>query len=234
MSLQEPNRNQYSFVNLPDYKSTTQFLERKIITLIDNSSMVLDAGSGRWNRMLKSRKAKKIIGVDIEFDSIKSNKIINFGVVGDIQQQMFQEEVFDLIVSNDLVEHLQYPEQFIKVCSRVLKPFGHIVIAAPNRNSLFGILAAIIPNDVKQWLFKIIFGRRNQNEVHFYRLNTEDAFRKILTKNGFSHIDITFINKLGSQATGRIFWGWYYQLCRTIPFMRKASPGLLCIAQKIA
>ena len=184
--------------------------------------------------MLKSRKAKNIIGVDVAFDSIKNNKIINFGVVGDIQQQMFQEEVFDLIVSNDVVEHLPSPEQFIKVCFRVLKPFGHIVIAAPNRNSLFGLLAAIIPNNINQCLFRIVFGRRNQNEVHFYRLNTEDAFRSILIKNGFSNIDITFINKLGSHPTGRIFWSWYYQLCKTIPFMRKASPGLLCIAQKIA
>ena len=232
MSLQQANSKHSSFVNLPNYHITTHFLERKINPLINDSSVVCDAGSGRWNRMLDSRPAKHVIGVDIEFDKIKKNNIINCRVVGDIQQQNFQDEVFDLIVSNDVVEHLSAPEQFIKVCYRMLKNSGHIAIAAPNRNSLFGILAATIPSNINQLLWKIIFGHKNPNEVHFYRFNTEYALRKILNKNGFSNIDITFLNKLGNSTFDRRLWGWYYQLCK-MPFFRKLSPGIFCIAKKI-
>ena len=232
MQNTEMNSNKISFVNLDSYSKTTQFLSEKIHPLINDLSIVWDAGCGKWNRMLMGRNVKTIIGTDIEFNRIRINRMINYGIVGDIERQNFKDEVFDLIVSNDVVEHVRAPDQFVKISFKILKNYGYVAITTPNKNSLFGIITAKISNKVNQKIFKTLFGKSNLNEVHYYRLNTEKQLRSSLRNYGFSNIDITYINKLGTDPTKRVLLGWYYQLCK-IPLMRMFSPGLLCIAQKV-
>ena len=171
------------------------------------------------------------VGSDANFRSLKDNNQITFGVVSDIQQQGFRRETFDLIVSNDVVEHLENPRSFVKACHRMLKGKGHLVIATPNLNSLYGILAAITPHWVKQILFKSIFGVGCTNEVHYYRLNTPGVLQSALRENGFSDVSVTVLNKLSSGRMARLLWSWYYHLCK-LPFVRKFSGGIFCIARK--
>ena len=221
-----------AFVNLSNYRSTTNYIKDKIFILVETSQFILDAGCGRWNRMFLPGKSSCWVGCDTDFQSVKDNKQINFGIVSDIQHQGFQQDTFDLIVTNDVVEHLENPKSFIRSCHKMLKKNGYLVIATPNMYSLYGILVSITPYWVKQNIFKIIFGIGCANEVYYYRLNTPNTLKTVLSANGFSKISVVLLNKLSSGSFKvRLLWFWYYYLCK-IPIMRKFSPGLLCIARK--
>lgn len=226
------NQGISKYINLADYRSTTKYITDKIFPLIKDSQIVLDAGCGRWNRMFINRKSCCWVGSDTNFYSVKNNKLINFGIVCDIQQQGFKDETFDLIVANDVVEHLENPKSFINASYKMLKKNGYLVIATPNRNSLYGLLVERTPYWLKQNLFKIIFRVDCGNEFHYYRLNTQDELKSTLLAYGFSEVSIIVLNKLSSGSFKvKLLWAWYYYLCK-LPIIRKYSPGLFCIARK--
>ena len=55
------------------------------------------------------------------------------GRIHDLEQKLpFGDEMFDLVVCKDLMEHLVSPENLLKEIRRVIKPEGRLVISIPN------------------------------------------------------------------------------------------------------
>ena len=52
------------------------------------------------------------------------------------QELPFASSRFDLIVSNQVVEHLPQPERFFAECHRLLRPSGVLMFSTPNLNGL--------------------------------------------------------------------------------------------------
>ena len=231
MSEHAKGRVAVTFVNLENYRKGTRYLQDRIQPMLDSSSLVLDAGCGSWNRMVHAGSTCRLVGGDVDLARLSANRQIAFGVVMDLHKQPFREQAFDLVVCNDVVEHLEHPVGFVSACYRLLKNGGYIFIATPNRNSLFGLLAALTPLRTKQMLLKGIYGSTTTNEVHWYRLNTVSAFKSVLQDEGFSDISIALLNKLPDQPRARVAQSWYFQLCK-LPFFRMLSPGLFCTARK--
>lgn len=64
--------------------------------------------------------------------NLKSDKI----VIGNIENSGFEDNTFDAITMNHVVEHLLDPVDTLKNCFRILKPNGLLVVATPNAESL--------------------------------------------------------------------------------------------------
>ena len=92
--------------------------------------MCLDAGCGgnQYRRMLLKR-CRKVIGVDlnpVEAPAIYKMDLLRLG---------FRDNTFDLVFSNQVVEHI-YAKEHIKLFSeflRVCKPEGKILVLTPNQ-----------------------------------------------------------------------------------------------------
>lgn len=112
------------------YFFAEQFVKNKV---------VLDAacGSGYGTYCLSKSGAKKVIGVDISKETINyakskyAAKRIEF-IVGNVENLPFKDGNFDVIVSMETIEHLQYPDKFLKEAKRLLKKNGFILLSTPN------------------------------------------------------------------------------------------------------
>jgi len=96
-------------LSLSSGKEVRHYLKSKISTLIADKHVILDAGCGSKNRLDCHHTVKSLIGCDIDIEAIQKNKDISAGVVANLDNQVFCRESFDLILSYEVIEHIEYP-----------------------------------------------------------------------------------------------------------------------------
>lgn len=97
---------------------------------------VLDVGCGEGFTLKKLREkktGKKFTGVDSSKEAIeigkKENPDLNLQI-GDIYDLKFKDKSFDLVISTEVLEHLEDPERAIKELKRVSKKY--LLLSVPN------------------------------------------------------------------------------------------------------
>jgi len=122
-----------------------------IISLLEKNPKadVVDLGCGSGNFTLELKKTircREILGIDGDYKSLteaKEKGIKTFKL--DIDKGLLlPDNRFDVIVSNQVIEHLCYPVQFIKEVWRILKPNGYAVISTENLSSWDNIFALVL------------------------------------------------------------------------------------------
>jgi len=109
---------------------------------IERSDIVLDLGCGYGQNSLKiAGKAKKVLGVDFDFNLLKlaiisanQKKIRNAKFENlDLEQKLsFEDKLFDKIILLDVLEHIKKRDRLLNETKRVLKPKGLAIIGVPN------------------------------------------------------------------------------------------------------
>ena len=102
---------------------------------------MLEPGCGRGEFLSNFEKlGLEVIGVDI------SEEAQNFGHQFDVLQcdvesepLPFADATFDIIYSKSFIEHLYYPERYLKEAYRVLKPGGLLLTLVPDWESNYKI-----------------------------------------------------------------------------------------------
>jgi len=102
--------------------------------------IVLDAacGTGYGSNYL-SNYAKMVYGIDINADVIDNNKEIYkkenlIFTNGSVYQLPYDDNMFDVIVSFETIEHVDNGEKVFSEFNRVLKDNGLLIISTPNKN----------------------------------------------------------------------------------------------------
>lgn len=107
------------------------------------NAKILDIGSssGTNLRMLKELGFKHYQGFDNNILSkiFCEKKELGKVTIGDICENNFADNSFDLILASDVIEHIENDEKAIFEIKRILKPKGHAIITAPCFMSLWGI-----------------------------------------------------------------------------------------------
>jgi ubiquinone/menaquinone biosynthesis C-methylase UbiE len=112
----------------PTLKYSQTIYEEVLNETCDTAYIWLDLGCGHhllppWrNEQEKEiiRKSKLIIGIDYDFSSLTKHRTIKNKVRGDITKLPFPNDVFDLITSNMVFEHLDNPETQLKEIASIL------------------------------------------------------------------------------------------------------------------
>lgn len=79
-----------------------------------------------------------IIGLDIEFERLEEAKKLSPNVVNGAGEELpFHDDSFDLILSHEVLEHVQDDRAAISEIIRTLKPGGRLVLFCPNRGYPF-------------------------------------------------------------------------------------------------
>lgn len=108
-------------------------LVRRYVRL--QGARILDAGCGLglYVRRLGD-VGGDVYGLDIDADRVSqaSRLLPNIGV-GSAEALPYQDGVFDVVFSHEVLEHVHDDLLAIREAYRVLKPGGHLVVFAPNR-----------------------------------------------------------------------------------------------------
>ncbi len=84
------------------------------------------------------KKAQQVIGLDIEFERLQAAKTRSEQLVNAVGEALpFPTESFDLVLSHEVLEHVQDDRETIREIIRSLKPGGRLVLFCPNRGYPF-------------------------------------------------------------------------------------------------
>ncbi len=187
------------FGGFTDIDGTITFYTR-VNALIDRSFVVLDVGCGRgyYNenqtpvrrnlRMLKG-KANKIIGIDVD-KKAQSNPFIDQFILINDDKWTIDTNSIDLILCDNVLEHIEKTDIFFTEASRVLKTGGYICIRTPNSFSYIALFSKLIPNRHHSKITQIVQNERKEDDVFptYYRCNTIWKIRSMLNKYGYDQI----------------------------------------------
>jgi SAM-dependent methyltransferase len=109
--------------------------------------MILDAAGERIDRRIfedgcgigsylvrLANQKNAVVGMDIEFDRAQEAKAVNPRVLCGVGEQLpFPADSFDLILSHEVLEHVQDDQATVNEIVRTLKPGGRLVLFCPNR-----------------------------------------------------------------------------------------------------
>lgn len=198
---------QISYEHWHRYLYASQFVSNKL---------VLDIACGEgYGSYLLAKTAEKVVGIDIDKETImyasrkyaKHNLKFKIGSVDNIP--INKEEIFDVIVSFETIEHVSEDKQekFLKEVKRLLKKDGLFIVSTPNK-----LFYSDIPNyknpfhikefyieEFKQFLTKFfkhvkIFGQKVYPISYIWDIEKENdynvrEFRIIETEQGFRPSD---------------------------------------------
>jgi methionine biosynthesis protein MetW len=151
----------------------------QIIQRIDENinSRILDVGcaGGHLIKYLKERGIEDIYGVDISRQAMATcmARGIKSVLANDCLETSFQDNVFDIIIADNVLEHIETDGEALKEWNRILKNMGRLIITVPAFNSLWS----------------------GHDEIcHHYRRYSKSALVQLLRSADFTVDSISFWN----------------------------------------
>lgn len=186
------------FGGFSDIDGTIAFFNR-VNSLLDSSFVVLDVGCGRGaydqdsvpiRRKLGIIKGKvaKVIGIDVDQNAQDNPFLDEFRLIqGDSLSWPIEQDSIDLIVCDNVLEHIDIPDRFFGEIHRVLKNGGYLCIRTPNRWSYIAIVATLVPSKHHFRIISAIQGGRKEEDVFptVYKCNSIVKLKRIMKQNGF-------------------------------------------------
>lgn len=177
----------------------------RINALIDEDSSVLNFGAGRgamladgvspYKRKLMDFKGRvrEHVGADVD-PVVRENAGLDEAVVLELGAPLpFEDERFDLVYADHVLEHIDDPDLVCGELARVLKPGGWICARTPNRLGYVAIAAQLVPNRLHARVLKHAQPHRKEMDVFptRYRLNTRRALRRYFPPERFDSFTYT-------------------------------------------
>lgn len=152
------------------------------------NSIVLDYGAGRGNvsSMNLRGQCARVYGVDPDA-AVLGNPFLDDANVLDLGSGKlpYPAEMFDLVVSDNVMEHIDSPVVVLDEIFRVLKPGGCLLFKTPNRCHYMPLIARITP----LWFHRFYNRLRGRSEVDTfptrYKLNSRNSIEGFAKRSGF-------------------------------------------------
>ena len=165
-----------------------------ILSYCDPTFHVLDvgAGAGIVAPMNFKGRAARICGVDPD-PRVAENPYLDEGKVAMAESLPYDNSSFDLVFSDNVLEHLENPHDVFAEVERVLKPGGLLLVKTPNMRHYVPLIARLTPHSFHRF-FNRLRGRQSVDTFPTrYRANSPKKFRKLAAKTGFDIEDIRLV-----------------------------------------
>lgn len=131
--------------------SSYKLNEKNILDFLDKNegAKILDLGcnDGSWTLCLAQKiGSRNIYGLDIvdEKLAIASKSGVNAKKCDLNARFPFEDNYFDVIHANQVIEHIAMLDNFVSEIKRILKPGGYVVMSTENGSSWHNIFASIM------------------------------------------------------------------------------------------
>jgi len=166
------------------------FRER-VLACLKPEHLLLDlgAGAGIVGHMNFKGRAARVCGVDLD-PRVTENPFLDEGRVSDAGKIPYGDESFDIVVSDNVLEHLDTPCDVFREVARVLRPGGLFFFKTPNKWHYMPTIARITPHSFHQFVNRV----RGRAEVDTfptrYRANTKSAIGILAKESGFNVVSL--------------------------------------------
>ena len=165
-----------------------------ILERLQPGTVMLDigAGAGIVNEMNFKTYCKEVVGVDLD-PRVTSNPFLHRGIIADAVDMPLPACYFDLVVADNVMEHIDDPEGTLKEIMRVLKPGGILIFKTPNFFHYMPLIAYLTPHSFHTWINKLRGRETIDTFPTRYKLNSKSAVKRHAESLGFSVKSISLI-----------------------------------------
>jgi SAM-dependent methyltransferase len=164
------------------YKGLKEII--KTYRLFENLKIIdIGSGTGKTIKLFKT-PSNKVWGLDISDRRNDTYSDSYEFICGNALNIPFKDSFFDLVVSFDVIEHIEDDVKFMKEIIRVLKKDGKIVIGTPNRLRISNRIQKLSGREIK---FPRCYGTNsNLGDIVHLREYTIDELKELIEENGGS------------------------------------------------
>lgn len=157
----------------------------KLLAFIHPEATVLDlgAGAGIVEAMNFRGLAARVCGVDLD-PRVTGNPYLDEGVVADAGKIPYADETFDLVFADNVIEHIDEPDQIFAEIRRVLRPGGKLLFKTPNKTHYMPLIARLTPHGFHQRINSMRGRDETDTFPTRYKCNTPADVRAIARKAG--------------------------------------------------
>jgi ubiquinone/menaquinone biosynthesis C-methylase UbiE len=151
---------------------------------LGNNLLVLDAGCGDGLQLEKYVRSNRAFGMDISLTRLERAKERlreNIFFSGDLFKLPLRENVFDVVILGEIIEHLEEPEVVLREVYRVLNPSGHIIMDTPSQSNMVDLILRLFrinPN----WGYEV-----DKTHLWFFKMS---QIVRLLKKAGYAQIKV--------------------------------------------
>ena len=177
----------------------------------NNAERLLDIGCASGEHTLYYlKKCNKVFGVDANKDLIETANErypqIKFRVAN-AESLPFAKNYFDVVVMNDVLEHVEDEKKSLDETHRVLKKDGIVILSSPNISNCVARIYHLLTG--KMWLFKT-FTTDHINPISYWeieRIFKESGFVKCHLIEGVNVVEnVSIVTKLSNPASKAIYY----------------------------
>ena len=179
-------------------------VERRLLDeALRPGAVALDAGCGRTTRLRDYRdRITRLVGVDSDEAAGRENPFLDEFVPADLDESLpFDEDSFDLVYANFVVEHLKQPERGFGEWRRVLRPDGRLVLLTSNRASPLMAVGDKLPQRVRVAIKRRGAGAAERDVYPTrYLANTPRLLAVVAAAAGFEPVTVEYVGTLHRYA----------------------------------
>lgn len=185
---------------------------------INKVAPMLDLGCGE-GKVAEIIFGRKKIDYGIDPDRQMVNKSKKYGVykkvvMGDARKMPFQDETFNFVFSNSVIEHIPKVEMVISEVSRILKKGGDFMFTVPNDNLRKNLFFTKIFTFFRLGSVGKKYSDMINNQLDHFNLYSNKRWEKVLKKRG---LKVKYIaNYLNPEQT----MAWDFGRVILYPFMK--------------
>lgn len=160
-----------------------KLFRNKLLKKLNDRHIILDlaAGAGIVKEMNFKGIVKEVHGIDLD-KRVLENKYLDFPVIGNCENLPYKDNKFDLVFSDNLLEHLEHPEKVFSEIDRVLKNDGIFFFKTPNKYHYMPLISHLTPHAFHRWYNNLRGRDYDDTFPTFYRANSRRDIKR-LTSN---------------------------------------------------
>lgn len=162
-----------------------QFIPNKIRKLLE-----IGCGAGNFGAEIKKTKGIEVWGIEpCEDYALKAKNKLDKVLIKKIDDALKElpNQYFDCVVFNDVIEHLEYPEEILRKISNNLVSGGVIIASIPNVRHYGNLFRLLF---IKDWQYTES-GILDNTHLRFF---TKKSIIRMFDNAGYDLVDIKGIN----------------------------------------
>lgn len=158
----------------------------KVLDYVDENKKVLDLGAGAGiNEHLDLKGVAALVcGIDTD-DRVLHNPFLDEAKIASAESIPYEGGTFDVVVCDNVLEHLMNPKKVFREVHRVLKRKGWFIFKTPNRYHYVTLVAKLTPHWFHVFYNKVR-GRRDEDTFPTcYKANVARRLVDLSESTGF-------------------------------------------------